>query len=69
MKISRKNRNNRRLIKKYGLNSTILAKMFGYSNSASLRNSTRYQTFLNGIEELLKIVESSQDSQVPQDSQ
>jgi len=64
MKIRKKQRKSYPLIKKYGLNSTKLARIFNYSSSASLRNSTRYHTFLNGIEELLEIV----DNQVPKDS-
>jgi hypothetical protein len=60
MKIRKKSAKERPLLKKYGLNSTRLAKIFGYSNSASLRNSTRYSKLLDGIEEILEIV--SKDS-------
>jgi hypothetical protein len=57
MKIRRKSQKSRPLIKKYGLTSDKLAKMFGYSNGVSLRNSSRYKTFLDGIEELIQEVE------------
>ena len=56
-KIALKKTNSRPLIKKYKLNANILAGMFEYSNGNSLRNSTRYHTFLNGIERVLEEVE------------
>lgn len=44
-------------MKKYKLNANVLAEMFGYSNGNSLRNSTRYHTFLDGIERVLEEIE------------
>jgi hypothetical protein len=56
-KIALKKTNSRPLIKKYKLNANVLAEMFEYSNGNSLRNSTRYHTFLDGIERVLEEVE------------
>jgi len=58
MKINRKSPKSRVLIKKYGLTSDKLAKMFGYSNGVSLRNASRYKLFLDGIEKLIEEIES-----------
>jgi len=56
-KFASKKVNSRPLMKKYKLNANVLAEMFGYSNGNSLRNSTRYHTFLDGIERVLEEVE------------
>ncbi len=64
MKIRRKSQKSRPLIKKYGLTSEKLAKMFGYSNGVSLRNASRYKTFLDGIEELISVI----TDKTPEDS-
>lgn len=58
-KFTLKKTNSRPLLKKYKLNANKLAEMFSYSNGNSLRNSTRYQTFLDGIESVLEEVEKS----------
>ena len=58
MKITKKSPKSRPLVKKYGLTSDKLAKMFSYSSGNSLRNSTRYKLFLDGIEKLIEEVES-----------
>lgn len=46
------------LFKKYGLTSDKLAELFGYSNGHSLRNSTAYPRLKEGIEELIKLIET-----------
>ena len=63
-KSAKKSPNFRPLVKKYGLNANKLATMFGYANGNSLRNSSRYKTFLDGIEELISVI----TDKTPEDS-
>jgi hypothetical protein len=46
------------LISKYKMTSIMIAKWFNYKNGNSLRNSSAYLDILQGIESILKEVES-----------
>lgn len=51
--------NCKRILKKHGLTTDVLATMFGYKNSDSFRNSSGYKRYVNGVCLLAEKIEAS----------
>ena len=45
------------LIKKHKITAVMLSKWFGYNSPNTLRNSTAYESMLQGVEELISYLE------------